>query len=159
MNNSYVPGSGPMTAEILRDIERFISFIRVSDTGCWEWTGSFNHKGYAKFWYDDKTGLAMHFVYETFRGPIAEGLEPDHLCKNVGCANPDHLEPVTRRENLLRGNSPVGVNARKLHCIHGHIFDENNTKLVQRNGQIHRHCRTCDRDRHWRKAHEQLCAG
>lgn len=48
------------------------------------------------------------------------GLQLDHLCRNIACANPEHLEPVTQRENVLRGVGPTAINAAKTTCIHGH---------------------------------------
>ena len=128
---------------IQTDLFRFISFLNVDSVSkCWNWNGSHTRKGYAKFWWNNKTELAMHFSYETFVGPIPEGLEPDHLCKNKGCSNPDHLEAVTRRENLVRGDSPVGINARKTHCTNGHVFSTENTRI---NKDGSRACRECGR--------------
>jgi hypothetical protein len=80
--------------------------------------------------------------YETFVGPIPDGLTIDHLCCNPPCINPEHLEVVTMRENLRRGRSPVGVNARRTHCLHGHAFDERNTWICK---EGKRHCRECHR--------------
>ena len=61
------------------------------------------------------------------------------------CVHPDHLEPVTNRENILRGKAVSARNARKTHCIHGHPFDEANTYIYP-NG--HRRCRRCDAQQH-----------
>ena len=128
----------------LGDIERFIAFVQADpDTYCWNWTGKQNSKFYGYFWYNQTTAQAYRFSYETFRGPIPEGLEIDHLCRNTSCVNPDHLEVVTRRENLLRGSSPVGINVRKLHCVHGHPFNEKNTRVDPKSGS--RYCKTCCR--------------
>jgi len=85
------------------------------DDGCWEWTGNMR-KGYGRFSltvaYKTKRDVPAHRVaYETFIGPIPDGLQLDHLCRNKGCVNPKHLEPVTCRENLLR--RPYSVNAKK----------------------------------------------
>lgn len=149
---NFVPDSGPLTAQVLvigGDVYRFISMLRPKKSGCWLWAGGHNRKGYAKFWYDGKTGLAMHFAARLFqiKNWNKPGREPDHLCRDRGCNNPDHLQMVTRRTNLLRGNSPVGINFRKVHCINGHIFNEKNTYEVKRNGQTHRHCRVCIKNR------------
>jgi len=73
----------------------------------------------------------LHRVsYECFVGPIPDGFQLDHLCRNRACANPTHLEPVTHAENLLRGAGWSGRNARKTHCPQGHPYDAVNTRLV-----------------------------
>jgi hypothetical protein len=88
---------------------------------------------------------AHRAVYEMEVGPIADGLEIDHLCRNRGCVNPAHLEPVTHKENVLRGATVPGLNAVKTHCLRGHEFDEENTRHIARNGR--RVCRACMRER------------
>jgi len=80
--------------------------------------------------------MAHRAVYESERGPIPEGMTLDHLCRNRGCVNPDHLEPVTNRENILRGVSPSAVHAAKTHCRCGLDYDS-----VDRNG--FRYCSRC----------------
>lgn len=73
---------------------------RVDTSGdCWEWLGSKEAAGYGKW-----RGWRVHrYSYTEFVGPIPDGLVIDHLCRNKGCVNPDHLEPVTIRENTIRG--------------------------------------------------------
>jgi len=142
-----VKADGSLKAKI-KDLERFIWFIKVDRfSRCWNWTGDIDRKGYAKFWYNGKTGRGAQFVYKVFRGPIPKGHEPDHLCKNTSCVNPEHLDAVTRHENLIRGDSPVGINARKLRCYKGHPFNAKNTYVVMRNGHPQRSCRKCSTER------------
>jgi hypothetical protein len=82
--------------------ERFWSRVDKTD-GCWVWTGPLHRGGYAKFQARDGRKVFVHrFSYETLVGPIPEGLFIDHLCENRLCVKPDHLEPVTHRENNLR---------------------------------------------------------
>jgi len=101
--------------------------------------------GYGKVNIDGKAKLAHRVVYEALVGPIPEGLQLDHLCRNRACVNPAHLEPVTQRVNILRGTGTAAVHAAKTHCINGHPFDEANTYLYQGNKRMCRRCR-CDRE-------------
>jgi hypothetical protein len=89
-------------------------------------------------------------LWEHLVGPVPDGLELDHLCRNPGCVNPDHLEPVTHKENMLRGFNPSATNARKTHCHKGHFFDAENTYIATTGA---RRCRTCLRElqRNWRR--------
>jgi len=113
----------------------------IGGGGCWEWVGSQTSDGYGQ-WRAFGEHVAHRAVYRLLRGAIPEGLTLDHLCRNTGCVNPDHLEPVTIRENLLRGEGACAKNARKTHCLRGHPFNTDNTYLRKGGG---RRCRTCDR--------------
>jgi hypothetical protein len=73
------------------------------ETGCWQWLLNMSSRGYGRIWADGRRHTAHRYVYEHFHGPIPEGLELDHLCRNKLCVNPDHLEPVTHIENVRRG--------------------------------------------------------
>lgn len=88
-------------------VERFWRFVIVDDgnDGCWPWRGAVRGKGYGSFWDGTKSVRAHRFAYETFVGPIPDDRELDHLCRNRLCVNPQHLEPVTRSVNQLRGNA------------------------------------------------------
>lgn len=125
---------------------RFVAFVQPSD-GCWLWQGT-AAGGYGLFGpnREDK-GYAHRYAWELVHGPIPDGLTLDHLCRTPICVNPWHLEPVTMRENLLRGDGPPARNARMTHCKNGHPFDEANT-YVWRNT---RRCRTCCRENGRRK--------
>jgi len=108
--------------------------------GCWEWTGAKLSNGYGVF---GKMGLAHRYAYEFCIGPIPDGLQLDHLCRVRHCVKPDHLEPVTCRENLLRAGGIMAQRAKRTHCPQGHPYDEANTHITRRN---ERNCRACDRD-------------
>src|SRR5688572_21764976 len=71
-------------------------------------------------------GSAHRLMYVALRGPIPDGLELDHLCRNHACVNPWHMEPVTGRVNKLRGTSPSAVHAAKTHCPKGHAYTPEN---------------------------------
>jgi hypothetical protein len=111
---------------------------------CWVWLGAPSTSGYGYFWFDRKKRLAHRFSYELFVGPIPESLVIDHLCRNRMCLRPTHLEPVSDRVNILRGEAPAARNVLKDTCFMGHPFDEENT-FVDKNGD--RGCRTCQRRR------------
>ena len=95
---------------------------------------SFNDRFWAK---------VERVAYEMVVGPIPDGLQIDHLCRVRNCVNPDHLEPVTPRENTMRGYSIQAQNARKTHCIHGHPFEGNTYARPDGN----RECAVCKKAR------------
>ena len=84
--------------------------------------------------------LLHRLFYANYCGIIPDGMQIDHLCRNRWCVNPMHMEPVTIRENVLRGIGPGAVNARKTACMHGHEFTEANT-LMYRGGRVCLACR------------------
>jgi hypothetical protein len=109
---------------------------------CWLWTASRYRNGYGIF----QGGYAHRYAYTLLVGPIPTRLTLDHLCRVRQCVNPAHMEPVTRGENVLRGESILAHNARKTHCQHGHPFDEVNTYYrLLRSGRYGRRCRECHR--------------
>jgi HNH endonuclease len=108
------------------------------ETSCWEWTGTVDSGGYAQISVNSTTRLAHRLSYELFKGPIPQGLDLDHLCRNLRCINPDHLEPVTAKENVHR--SPIH-NASKTHCPKGHEYTPDNIYWDSRHHG--RKCRAC----------------
>lgn len=105
---------------------------------CWTYP-AYTVGGYPRVKVKGRARLVMRVVYEALVGPIPNGLELDHLCRNRGCVNPLHLEPVTHQENVRRGVGPTAINARKTRCIHGHEFTPENT-IVRSDGRA---CRPC----------------
>lgn len=111
----------PLVQRVLRTIQYDLK------THCWWWLGTRSRDGYARIGIGRLGSVAVHrLAYELLRGPIPDGLELDHLCRHRSCVNPDHLEPVTRRENQLRGESPAGRAARTTHCPSGHALTIDN---------------------------------
>src|SRR3990167_7214399 len=124
-------------------LEKFnSSYIPVTETGCWLWERGCNRAGYGYFSVNGKQTAAHRFSYETFRAPIPPTLTIDHLCRVRPCVNPDHLEPVPDKVNILRGDGQAARNIRKTHCNRGHQFDDDNTRIY-RDG--HRSCRACEK--------------
>lgn len=137
-------------------ISRFLNNIEIMESGCWNWKGKPGTGGYGRCWDGKKSVLAHRFSYTYFKGEIPHGLEPDHLCRNRICVNPDHLEVVTHQVNVRRGLLPLLSANRgrqyqesKTHCSNGHPFNEENTYIrIDRPG---RECKTCRREsnRRW----------
>lgn len=138
---------------------RFMAQVREDENGCWLWTGprkrSPNGVQYGCTRHEGRTVAAHRLAWELFRGPIPEGLQIDHLCRVTRCVNPDHLEPVTPRENVLRGEGVAAVNARKTECIRGHAFTPENT-IIHCGGK--RACRTCVNEAQKRNREKRLAA-
>ena len=115
---------------------------------CWEWLGGdTGEDGYGAFRIDGRIRIAHRVVYELVYGRIPFGWHTDHLCRNVKCCNPLHLEAVTPRENILRGIGPSAKNARKTHCKNGHAFAGDNLGRGSRprsDGSPSRKCRKCE---------------
>ena len=87
----------------LRIVARVFQRVLVDrKTGCWLWQGELNRNGYGRVWFMGVRYMVHRIVWTVLRGPIEDGLVLDHLCRNRACCNPDHLEPVTVRENTLR---------------------------------------------------------
>jgi hypothetical protein len=115
--------------------ERIFASTIVGPGGCWNWTRATSNR-YGQLWRDGRMHYSHRASYETFVGSIPEGKQIDHLCRNVACCNPRHLEPVTLRANILRGTSPPADNSRKSHCNRGHLLPATNGRK--------RRCRVCE---------------
>jgi hypothetical protein len=128
--------------------DRLRSRVYTDSNGCWVWFGATNDDGYGLMLLNGVSTRTHVVSYELHVGPVPAGLVIDHLCRNRACANPDHMEPVTRRENTLRGTGPTAVNAAKTECDKGHPYTPENT-LTRKDGA--RRCRECNRayQREW----------
>lgn len=144
---------------------RFWAQTRFADQGyvtpCVVWAGTIAETGYGVITIGNRQYKAHRLAYEAVNGPIpvnqetGEPFSLDHQCHNADrtcrggsncphrrCVNPDHLEPATNVENVMRGVSPHAVNARKTRCVWGHDFTAENTGI---DSQGYRFCRTCRR--------------
>jgi len=145
---------GPVPAN---PVERFMRSVSPEpNTGCWLWTGNTIPAGYGQFRVGSMANgsrryvMSHRFCYEAFVGAIENGLCLDHLCRQPLCVNPQHLEPVTRGENVRRGRvgdrttNPGALFAlAKTHCKNGHEFTPANTAT---HALGYRVCRQCQRD-------------
>jgi len=134
---------------MLTVVERFWAKVNKNGpvwngTPCWVWRPPLTRKGYGVFWFNKRLELAHRYVYELMVGPIPDGLQIDHLCRNRACQNPAHMEVVTSGMNTLRGESPAIIQSRRNVCSQGHPFDLFNT-FFTRSGW--RRCRECYRER------------
>ena len=113
----------------------------LPSAACVLWTGALDRRGYGRQRVGQRRIMAHRVVWELLVGPIPDGATLDHLCRTPACVNPAHLEPVSQRENVLRGEAPAAQNARKETCDRGHRFDYTNS----RGERICRRCRTLRR--------------
>lgn len=125
--------------------ERFWAKVQGGDvTTCWLWMGSTADRGYGGTFRPEegaKSTRPHRWAYEHLIGPIPEGLEIDHLCRNRACVNPWHLEPVTAVVNTARAHRYAPT-----HCPQGHEYTPENTYHPP-NKPNSRQCRTCRRTR------------
>jgi len=129
-------------------VDRTMNKVEVDYFGCWLYGGFLDRDGYGNVsiplatarrgW---STGRAHRVVYEYFRGTIPDGMTLDHICGVRNCVNPDHLQPCTAGENVMRGNSLQAQYATRTHCKNGHPFSGSNL-FTKRDGQG-RGCLAC----------------
>lgn len=123
----------------------------VTETGCWLWTAQTSLGGYGQIRIKGIQIFAHRVAYELHRGKIPKGLQIDHLCRVRCCVNPWHMEPVTSKENTIRGLSPQLTSERAkaiTHCPRGHKYNNENT-YIEKNGG--RKCRACWRIKNWKR--------
>lgn len=127
---------------------RFWAYVNKTE-GCWLWEGGTISTGYGIFNAGRPSPVLAHrFAYEDVVGQIPEGKHLDHLCRVILCVRPDHLEPVTNRENTRRGLKGI----LQTHCKQGHPLTEDN--LYYRANSDQKRCRECQRG-HSRRAAER----
>lgn len=102
------------------------------NSGCWLFTGTWQ-QGYGYYILKGIGRGSVHrYVYQQIKGPIPDGLHLDHKCRVPCCCNPDHLEPVTPKENVRRGLAGQSSRARaaaRTHCKNGHLLSTDNVRL------------------------------
>lgn len=114
---------------------------------CCEWKGAKNVAGYGTIRMNGKTYLAHRLAVALSGRNIPKSLVCDHLCRNRACVNPDHIELVSTKENVLRGIGPTAQAAKQTACLKGHEYTPENTRYQQEKrggkGGITRQCRKC----------------
>lgn len=112
------------------------------ETGCWNWQGSIDVKGYGRYDVGNDKPIGAHrFIFKILKDDLIPGLVIDHICRNRRCVNIDHLRQVTQRENALENSiSTSAINITKIVCQNGHPYDENNTYFMPSGGRA---CRKC----------------
>ena len=122
-------------------VEAFWDRVEKMDpAGCWFWLGYMTRQGYGTFYPRGGLATAHRFAYELVKGAVPQGYVLDHLCRNRSCVNPEHLDPVTQKENVDRGLHGVLTT----HCPKGHPYAGENLAL-KKDGRGRR-CRTCRRE-------------
>lgn len=134
----------PLTKQNNRNrpaIDRFMMKVRKVPNGCWEWQANINPKGYAMFSADSQWQSAHRWIYQYHHGVELNPEEQiDHLCRIRHCVNPEHLEVVDNRTNVLRG---VHARGPSTHCRNGHERTPENTRLNSNGWRV---CLDCRRD-------------
>ena len=124
-------------------MKQILKTFLVTKSDCHEWNGHVTKNGYGLTYCNKKTCYVHRLVYEYYFGSIPTGFQIDHLCKNRKCMNPNHLEAVTQKENILRSDGITAIQSRQTHCVHGHPLSGDNLYVSPKK---HRSCKTCRRN-------------
>jgi hypothetical protein len=129
-------------------VDRIAAKSIEGNGGCWEWQGTKFNTGYGAIRLGTvamgtvNTYLTHRIAYQVMICELPKVLTLDHLCRNIVCWNPDHLDPCPTQVNTSRGTSPIIANLLKTHCPQGHPYSGEN--LYQRPGSTARICRACN---------------
>ena len=74
--------------------------VKNEKTGCLEWTGSSDAKGYGQIRICRKSVKAHRYAWFRANGDIPVGMLIRHKCDNPKCVNADHLEVGTYTDNV-----------------------------------------------------------
>lgn len=127
-------------------VDRFWSKVNISGPDdCWEWLAYRNSDGYGQFRLNNKMAKAHRISYLLYFGSFDETLCVCHKCDNPKCVNPRHLFLGTHYDNMYdmieKGRfNLVSPNKDKTHCVRGHEFTNDNTRITPTNK---RSCLTC----------------
>lgn len=127
-------------------------YIPEPNSGCWIWLDFLSGSlGYGYFYLNGSHSArvrirAHRFSYELHKGLIPHGMVIDHLCRNPCCVNPDHLEAVTHRENVIRGQTTN----RKERCKYGHLLSGDNLYTSPKGARQCLTCKKINAKRYWK---------
>lgn len=139
--NKYYSRSNRQKYKTIQNL--ILSNIDINENNCWLWKKT-TWMGYGKISWDGICWRVHRLAYLDFYGKLTKNLVLDHLCKNTFCVNPAHLEEISQKENVMRGNSLPCANSKKTHCSRGHEFVKENT-LIYKNK---RECKICKYERY-----------
>lgn len=115
--------------------------MKFSEKKCWFWKRAKDGRGYGSLYLKGMIFKVHRISYILHKGKIPRNMVLDHLCRKRNCINPNHLEVVTQRTNILRGNGIAAKNSKKMECLRGHLFTKENTRITK----VGRACRKCIR--------------
>ena len=128
--------------------ERFDAKVTMTDE-CWVWNGAQSGQGgYGQMWAEGRNRRAHHVALW-----LREGVWPDdvvmHLCDNPSCVRYEHLRAGSQKDNLAdMAAKGRHRNSVKTHCVHGHEFTAENTRITVEGWRA---CMTCVRE--WSRAY------
>lgn len=114
------------------------------DTPCEVWPLGQLTGGYGGVKYEGKDYRVHRVRWELTYGSVSSGMHLDHLCRVRLCAALDHLEPVTPRENILRGEGLAAQQVLRTHCPSGHPYSGDNLYVLPSRPTA-RYCKACNR--------------
>lgn len=124
----------------------------IVDGECLRFTGAHDKGGYGRINFRGVNRLAHVLAWELENGPVAPGIELDHVyrtgCRHRDCILLTHLQEVTRAENVQRSRPyhKVGLCAKGLHKQ-----DQSGTCPVCRSDRLREY------GRRWRKDNPEKC--
>ena len=141
MSDDDMDAKRPIGRPVVPPEDRIAGVILVGEMHCWKLKLKLKDSGYLQFRVNGRRVYAHRVSYELFIGEIPKGFPLDHLCRNRWCLHPNHVLPVTTKENVLRGDGITARSARRSTCIKGHeLTYENTYHYPSARGRI---CRIC----------------
>lgn len=132
-----------------RAAQRWLDRIEPDAGGHFLWPGFVTATGYGRIIVEVRGERVQWNAHQLVWATLVEPVPPGHTlvprCSAVGCVNPEHWEPMTPKARVAAGNSPFGINARKVECLRGHsLTDPDNVQITPKGRRV---CRACRRQR------------